>query len=232
MTSNPLGRGLAIAAAAVVGVTASCEEHLPSPLGTAIVATDVPDAAVDAAPDADLLVDATTVVDAGEDADEGDGGTCNVRLQAPTVVASPHVPEGTAVVYGSNPPSSGPHYSVWANFQEFTHPVDDGYLVHALEHGAVLLLYACAADDGGACAQTIAQLRAVRDAVTTDPLCDPGIRVRVIIAPRSANDTAITAAAWGHTYRADCVDTPSLAAFVTAHYGQGPEDLCYAGSVF
>jgi hypothetical protein len=56
--------------------------------------------------------------------------------------------------------------------------------------------------------------------------------VRVIIAPRAENDTAIAAAAWGHTYHADCVDAPSLAAFINAHYAQGPENLCFAGSVF
>ena len=49
-----------------------------------------------------------------------------------------HIPIGASVVYNSNPPSSGPHYPVWANFQEFAVPVDDRYLVHSMEHGAVL----------------------------------------------------------------------------------------------
>jgi hypothetical protein len=156
---------------------------------------------------------------------------CNVQLATPPLVASPHVPDGTAVVYDSNPPSSGPHYPEWANFQEFTSPVPDGYLVHSMEHGAVLLLYKCD-DDGGACADRAAALRAVRDAVPTDPLCDPTIRVRIILAPRPANDVAVAAAAWGNTYRADCVDAPSLAAFIAAHYSQAPENFCSAGLTF
>jgi hypothetical protein len=230
------GRSFAVIATAVALVTASCEEHFPVPLVSNRVARSVelPDATADASSDADSLTDGTdTVADAGVDdgVDAAGSGVCNVRLAAPTIAASPHVSEGSAVAYASNPPSSGPHYPSWANFQEFAHPVDDGYLVHSMEHGAVLLLYKCA-DDGGSCSDMIAQLRAVRDAVPTDPLCDPGIRVRVILAPRSANDAAVTAAAWGNTYRADCVDAPSLAAFITAHYAHGPEDFCFPGSVF
>ena len=180
----------------------------------------VPDAAVpDAAvPDA-AVVDAAPV----------EAGACNVRIEAVPLVASPHVPDGTLVVYSSNPPSSGPHYSTWANFQELTHPVDDGYLVHSMEHGAVLLLYAC---QGSACDPIVAALRVVRDAIPTDPLCDPAIRTRVILAPRAANDVAVAAAAWGYVYRADCVDAASLRSFVVAHYGMGPENFCAAGQVF
>jgi hypothetical protein len=188
---------------------------------------------VAAAPSVVAADAAVAIVDAGVDAVVADAGpgVCNVRLEAPPLMDSPHVPEGTAVAYGSNPPSSGPHYPVWANFQEFTHPVDDGYLVHSMEHGAVLLLYKCG-DDAGACDAMVAALRAVRDAVPTDPSCDPAIRVRIILAPRAANDVPIAAAAWGHVYRADCVDAPSLARFISDHYAMASENLCVAGSVY
>ena len=36
-------------------------------------------------------------------------------------------------------------------------------------------------------------------------------------------------AAFGGTYRADCVDAASLTKFVTDHYAKAPEDLCFAG---
>ncbi|MEI9885772.1 MAG: DUF3105 domain-containing protein [Rhizomicrobium sp.] len=176
----------------------------------------VPDAAVDAV---------APPVEAGP----FDAGPCNARIEAVPVVASPHVPEGTPVVYTSNPPSSGPHYDTWANFQELTHEVDDRHLVHSLEHGAVLLLYKC---DGAECDAIVPALRAVRDAVPADPLCDPAVRTRVILAPRAANDVPVAAAAWGHTYRADCVDAVSLASFIQDHYGKGTEDLCIPGQVF
>lgn len=206
-------------------------------------AEDRPGLGVDAGADrtaAGPTTDASPVADAGgvdaeADAAEAgvDAGACNVRLAMPPLMDSPHVPEGTAVTYDSNPPSSGPHYPVWANFQEFTKTIEDGYLVHSMEHGAVLLLYKCDPDAGaGACDAMAAALRAVRDAVPTDPACDPGIRVRVVLAPRPANDVAVAAAAWGNTYRADCVDAPSLAAFVAAHYAKAPENTCAAGSSF
>lgn len=174
---------------------------------------------VERVPDA-ALPEAATVVEAG---------ACNVRIDAVPIVDSPHVPDGTPVVYGSNPPSSGPHYGTWANFQEFTHPVDDGNLVHSLEHGAVLLLYKC---QGAACEALASALRAVRDAIPTDPLCDPAIRTRVILAPRAANDVAVAAAAWGHVYRADCVDAASLTSFILEHYAKAPENFCVPGQVF
>lgn len=81
--------------------------------------------------------------------------SCFVEIASPPIEGQTHVPEGTPVTYGSNPPSSGNHYPIWANFQEYSTPVPDGYLVHSEEHGAVLLLYNCAlptqldADAGG-----------------------------------------------------------------------------------
>ena len=137
-----------------------------------------------------------------------DAAACNVRLAMPPLMTALHIPQDASVVYDSNPPSSGPHYVTWANFQEFSEPVDDRYLVHSMEHGAVLLLYKC--EDAGCPPGLVEGLRAVRDAIATDPLCDPTIRVRVIIAPRPQNDVMVAAAAWGYTYRADCLDAASL----------------------
>jgi hypothetical protein len=215
--------------AAPAFLVAACGKlDLPPASGGSDAAVDhAGEGAIEGAPSADAADGAR--LDVVVDAADVDASACNVRLDAPPIVESPHVPEGTAVTYASNPPSSGPHYPVWANFQELTHPVDDGYLVHSLEHGAVLLLYRCDLLDA-ACADVVATLRAVRDAVPTDPLCDPAIRVRVIIAPRPANDAAIAASAWGFTYRADCVDPASLAKFVADHYAKAPENVCAPGS--
>jgi hypothetical protein len=183
-------------------------------------------------PDAAPPEAAAPPMDAATSADAApfDAGPCNVRIDVVPLVDSPHVPDGTPIVYSSNPPSSGPHYGTWANFQEFTHPLEDGYLVHAMEHGAVLLLYDC--PPGAACDAIVAALRAVRDAIPADPLCDPAIRTRVILAPRAANDVAVAASAWGYVYRADCVDAASLTTFILDHYAKGPENLCVAGQVF
>jgi hypothetical protein len=156
---------------------------------------------------------------------------CTVVVEEPSQIPANHLPVGTEIAYSSNPPSSGPHYPSWAHFQEYAAPVPDGYLVHALEHGAVLLLYKCDALDAssGECANVIASLRAVRDALAADPSCDPSVRVRVILAPRPALDVPVAAAAWGFTYKAACVDPPSLTQFVTEHYAKAPENFCAPG---
>lgn len=233
--------------AVVMLIVAACSEHLPRALDEAAPAT-LSDASSDAAlvqdasdeaSIADASIEASDITDAAVEAEAeasgppiGDAANCNVRLASPPLPSEcnpscPHVAQGTSVTY-TNPPSGGPHYPVWANFQEFSTVVPDGNLVHSLEHGAVELFYNCNAADA-ACAKIIADLRAVRAAIATDPQCDSSIRVRIIIAPRPASDTVVSASAWGQTYRADCVDIESLKAWVTANYAHSPEDLCFAG---
>jgi hypothetical protein len=54
-----------------------------------------------------------------------------------------HVPVGTQTEYKSNPPTSGPHYEDWVKSGIFDRPQDDRYLVHALEHGYIIMSYNC-----------------------------------------------------------------------------------------
>jgi hypothetical protein len=154
--------------------------------------------------------------------------SCNVTLESPPVGGAKHVPEGTPVAYCSNPPSGGDHYPVWADFREYTAPVDWPYLVHSMEHGAVVLLYKC---DPPGCPDVVAQLKKVRDDAAADPLCAAGTK-RIIIAPSTTILTKVAAAAWGKTYQADCVDETTLEAFVRDNYAKGPENFCNPGRTF
>src|SRR6185295_17203679 len=81
-------------------------------------APDAGDAAVDVqAPVVDAAIDVVDVADAGADAPLDapafDASACNVRTEDPSILASPHVQEGTydagapPGTYDSNPPSSG-----------------------------------------------------------------------------------------------------------------------------
>ena len=157
--------------------------------------------------------------------------SCPVVIESPEVVSSQHVPEGTVITYNSNPPAIGPHYPVWADFKEYSTPLDEGYLVHSLEHGAVALLYKCD-PTSPACAPTIDALRKIRDALATDSRCSADIRVRIIIAPFPRLEVPVAAVAWGFTYKADCVDVPTLTSFVNDNYAKSPEDICAAGRDF
>jgi hypothetical protein len=56
-----------------------------------------------------------------------------------------HKPDGTVIQYPVSPPSSGPHYPVWAPFGKKFYTFDDRppvpNLVHNLEHGYTILWY-------------------------------------------------------------------------------------------
>lgn len=155
--------------------------------------------------------------------------SCPVTIESPELLKAVHVPEGTNITtWNSNPPSSGDHYPVWAAFREYTAPVPRPYLVHDLEHGAVLLLYKC----DQPCPAIVDELRKIKDALPADPMCAPETRVRVILAPDPQLDVPVAAAAWGWTYKAQCVDAPTLGQFVRDHYAQGPENTCGQGRQF
>jgi len=57
-----------------------------------------------------------------------------------------HVAEGSVVEHAADPPASGDHYPVWSRYGVFDEPVNPGYWVHNLEHGAIVLLYTCTDD--------------------------------------------------------------------------------------
>src|SRR5262245_28528391 len=52
-----------------------------------------------------------------------------------------HVPEGSVIFYLTNPPTSGAHYPVPALGGFYGSDIAPGYLVAALENGAVVIYY-------------------------------------------------------------------------------------------
>jgi hypothetical protein len=156
--------------------------------------------------------------------------SCPVEIDEPQILPAPHVGIPSDIQWNSNPPSSGPHYPIWAAYQAYTSPVPRGYYVHNLEHGAVVFLYNCG--DGG-CPDVVAALQAASDAIPDDPLCTSagqGVRVRTVITPDPLIDVPVAAAAWGWVYRAQCADLPTLRDFARTHYGQGAEVTCGNGT--
>jgi hypothetical protein len=163
------------------------------------------------------------------------GGVCNVAIAEQGALPSPHLTECSFIPYTvSNPPSSGPHYPIWAMFKTYDTPVPRGYLVHDLEHGAIVITYNCAASGAGSaaeCAAEVAKAQAVIDAFV-DPMCNAGTsgsKKRVTMAPDPALDVPFAVAAWGHTLRATCVDATAFPAFMNAHFDQASESFCSEG---
>jgi len=187
----------------------------------------------------DESTDAPDTVD-GDEPDEaipglpigetGSDAGCVVTIASPPLLPALHVAIGSDIQWDSNPPSSGPHYPIWAAYQAYDTPVPRGYYVHDLEHGAIVFVFNCG--DAG-CPDVVAAFHAASDSLPDDPLCTAageGVRVRTVITPDPLLDVTVAAAAWGWTYKSECVDLPSLKAFAAAHYGQGPEEFCTDGT--
>ena len=155
-------------------------------------------------------------------------GACQQISEAHPPASATHLAMCSDVTYDSNPPSGGNHYGVWAAFQSYDFAVPDGFLVHALEHGAVVFWYNC--PDG--CADEVAQAEAMINALPLDPLCAGlGTPRRTVLVPSPKLDARWAASAWGFLEKADCFDADALRSFYLAHFGQGPEALCGAAGV-
>ena len=129
------------------------------------------------------------------------------------------------VTYETNPPSSGPHWGVWASYKIHETPIPREVYVHDMEHGAVVLSYAC--DD---CDDVVAALTDAFNSVPADPLCVMHSTIaRVLMTKDPELSTPIAASAWRATYTATCIDPPSLSQFIQDAYGRGTEATCSPG---
>lgn len=54
-----------------------------------------------------------------------------------------HVTDLFGIIYSSNPPAGGPHFPIWAKPGVYDRLVSDGYLLHSMEHGYVIIWYDC-----------------------------------------------------------------------------------------
>jgi len=156
-------------------------------------------------------------------------GPCGaVAAEHPSEGAS-HLPNCSEVSYGTNPPSSGTHYGSWATFQSYDFSVPRGFLVHALEHGAVVVSYNC--PDG--CADEVSAAEAMIAALPADPICTPhGLSRRVVLTPDPLLDVKWAAGSWLFTLRAGCFSADEFRAFYLDRVGRGPENLCNPGLDF
>jgi hypothetical protein len=133
-----------------------------------------------------------------------------------------HVPEGSTVNYRANPPASGPHYPVWARYQEHASAVARPYWVHNLEHGAIVFLYRPDAP-----AAVVSALRDAYRSLPNDPAC--GHR-RALLTPDPALTRATSVVAADFVVAADCVNAGLIRDFATGRRGLGPEQVCQDGN--
>jgi hypothetical protein len=121
-----------------------------------------------------------------------------------------HVPQGSSVYYRTNPPTTGAHYPT---------PSDPGYyetlqlpgnLVHALEHGHIVVYYDRPSSE---------VIRSLKDWASRFQDRWAG----VIVAPMPGIGQGIILTAWTKELRLGKFDAASAAAFMDRFRGRGPE---------
>lgn len=63
--------------------------------------------------------------------------------QAVSEMGRDHVTDIYGIDYNSNPPTSGKHFPIWAKPGVYDRVISDGYLIHSLEHGYIVISYNC-----------------------------------------------------------------------------------------
>ena len=185
------------------------------PVAMDVASDDTIDAAMDVP--ADALMEMT--IDSG-----GGEVACNAVVAQHADEGGTHLEQCSPTLYGTNPPSSGPHYPTWPAYRTYANPVPAGFLVHGLEHGAVVISYNCP----GGCAAEVTRAQAFIEALPLDVAC--AAPKRIILVPDPMLTVRFAAAAWTWTLRADCFDEGIFGAFVADHYDHGPESICTGGA--
>ena len=125
-----------------------------------------------------------------------------------------HVSDGTKVEYRTNPPTSGDHYGVPANWGVYDHEIPDEAAVHNLEHGGVWITYK------PEIAETI---KAKLIEITKS-------NSKVIMTPRAKNDAPIALVSWGRIYKPEisaegAFDESGVSDFILKYKNTGPEKV-------
>jgi hypothetical protein len=145
------------------------------------------------------------------------GKTCPAQHDVHVVVSVvEHLPACAPVSYPTRPPSSGAHYPSAPQFKVYRSPVPWGFLVHALEHGAVVIAHNC----GEGCEDELADAEEMIAAWPAKQACP---RPPIILVPDPTSPDRFAAAAWGHTLRATCFDRQKFAQFIAERANRAPE---------
>ncbi|MDR7485524.1 MAG: DUF3105 domain-containing protein [Armatimonadota bacterium] len=110
--------------------------------------------------------------------------------------------------YNSNPPTSGWHTPFTAPWGVHRTSIADEIIVHNLEHGGIWISYRDASDTA-----LVEKLEALVSRY----------RSKVILTPRSINDSRIAVAAWTRLLKLEEYDEQKIVAFINAFKNKGPE---------
>ena len=135
--------------------------------------------------------------------------------EAVPIEGASHVGVGALPLRTSNtPPTSGDHYAQSAEPGFYEEPIDDGYLIHSLEHGYVIMWYDCDELPEQACTELKANIEATVEEFDT---------FKVIGVPREGMDSALALTSWGRIQELDTFDRQVVRSFIRANRGRAPE---------
>jgi len=152
-----------------------------------------------------------------------------------------HVPVGSEVKYGTNPPVFGPHYAEWTKAGIFDTPLDDRNTTHSLEHGYVIMYYKCEVKSEGTRSSTgtppgkvengqaspSAELNFTAECQNRksqlEAIYSKKGKHKQIVVGRPSLDTNYALAAWGYLDKFDEFDEKRITTFIDAHLDHGPE---------
>ncbi len=124
-------------------------------------------------------------------------------------VQANHVPVGTEIDYNSNPPAGGEHYGDSTTHAGiYNKAPEDGYLVHSLEHGAVILWYKSDLPK-----QNIEKLKQIFNSVSG----------KKIMTLRKGLDVPIALSSWGRVLKLETIDEKQIKTFFETNMNKGPE---------
>jgi hypothetical protein len=127
-----------------------------------------------------------------------------------------HVPETSNPNYTTNPPASGDHYPVWSQYGVFREPVDPGYWVHNLEHGAIVLLYSCVNN----CDSVAAQIEQVYDSLPDGAFGE----IKFVATPYAGEmESSFILISWTWQEPFDIFDAAQIKKFYGDFVDRGPE---------
>src|SRR5437773_532491 len=81
-----------------------------------------PDGATTEEPEADALGSQEGSPEEDAPADITDDGPCAIAVESHPVEGNLHQPICSPLTYGTNPPSSGDHYGIWAAYKTYAAP--------------------------------------------------------------------------------------------------------------
>lgn len=122
-----------------------------------------------------------------------------------------HTTSGQAINYPEDPPTSGVHWPEWTSPGFYSSAEPKEKLVHALEHGNIVIYYDQPSSD-------------VTNTLKGWAGKFSGQWDGVVVVPRQGLGQAITLTAWAKVLRLDTWEPTVAAAFVDAYRGRGPEN--------